>query len=637
MYGGLTGFGMYEDDEYDYEEEPESLGGLLLGGARRRKKKSTPAMTHLRRFMAAEKSAIGLERKEGHPQFAKRIAEDYGYNKSIKKSPAWMTKKYHDIYDRPAPKRKTASMSRSRSMGSSRSSTAGKIFNASTGRMVSLTGSIGRAILASSRQEVGRNPPKNLSKSTSLKDYFKKSDPVKLARAKERVRQERAIETSLERYESMPEPTAEEEVEEIVQELIDTRRGELPSEAEVEHIKEVVIQDRKKRGVQAGSKRGPYRTFNKELDKSVAQKQLITGMKALMANVNRSKFKRALKAQPPLLQEMIAQQFPQSQISLAVPSPTDSGAVFDSRTGQIGFSDVRRFSVPGWDDAQEVGRDPLQKLSKAQQKVFADIYEEIENAIPIQLTPLKEQQIKTEIAEELKAEEEEMDMDIDEFLLQLSRGFSEEEGSEFSGDGLHGGALSIDHIKKMLKASYKGHSIGIGGKGENPPERIDDFILDKQLSGQYGVVYFNPRTGQTVVVHRGTKEAMDWTNNAMYAMGLYKFTNRYKTGLQMQRKAEKKYGAKNITTLGHSQGAILARELGQNTKEIITLNPAYKGEKPLKNEYNIRSSGDLVSVGLHGTRRGHDLLIGSKGFNPLDEHMIDILDRVDGNKMFGAN
>lgn len=230
----------------------------------------------------------------------------------------------------------------------------------------------------------------------------------------------------------------------------------------------------------------------------------------------------------------------------------------------------------------------------------------------------------------------EIDDEIEKEYMNELFGISPE--SVYSGEGLSGGALSINHIKKMLKASYKGHSIGIGGKGENPPapERIDDFILDNDLSGKYGVVYFNPLTGQAVVVHRGTKEAMDWTNNAMYAMGMYKYTNRYKTGLQMQRKAEKKYGAKNITTLGHSQGAILARELGQNTKEVITLNPAYKGEKPLKNEYNIRSSGDIVSVGLHGTRRGHDLLIGSKGFNPLDEHMIDILDRVDQNKMFGA-
>jgi len=150
MYGGLSGFGMYggadyEDDEYDYEEEPESLGGLLLGGARRRKKKATPAMTHLRRLMAAEKSAVGLERKAGHPNFANRLAEDYGWNKGIKKSPAWMTKKYQEMYG--MPKRKPASMSRSRSTASH----AGKVFNASTGRWVSRSGSIGKAILSSSR------------------------------------------------------------------------------------------------------------------------------------------------------------------------------------------------------------------------------------------------------------------------------------------------------------------------------------------------------------------------------------------------------------------------------------------------------------------------------------------------------
>jgi hypothetical protein len=139
MYGGLTGFGMHEYD--DYESEPESLGGLLLGGARRRKKKSS-AMTHLHRLMSAEKNAVALERKNHHPNFANRLAEDYGWNKGIKKSPAWMTKKYHDIYDRPAPRRKTASMSRSSG------SHAGKVLNRSTGRWVSRTGSIGKAILS---------------------------------------------------------------------------------------------------------------------------------------------------------------------------------------------------------------------------------------------------------------------------------------------------------------------------------------------------------------------------------------------------------------------------------------------------------------------------------------------------------
>jgi hypothetical protein len=194
-----------------------------------------------------------------------------------------------------------------------------------------------------------------------------------------------------------------------------------------------------------------------------------------------------------------------------------------------------------------------------------------------------------------------------------------------SGDGLSGGKLSIKHIKQMLKASYK-----------DAPERIDDFILDKQLSGKYGVVYYNPNTGQAVVSHRGTLENVDWFNNISYAMGSYKNTARYEIGRKMQEKAEKKYGASNISTIGHSQGSALARELGQNTKEIITLNPAYKGEKPLKNEYNIRSSRDVVSIGLHGTKRGHDLLIPAKSYNPLTEHNIDILDRVDQNMMYGA-
>lgn len=227
------------------------------------------------------------------------------------------------------------------------------------------------------------------------------------------------------------------------------------------------------------------------------------------------------------------------------------------------------------------------------------------------------------------------DADFDKFLQELGiLDFTEDEEEEtvpLGGKGLYGGLLiggelSIGNIKKIMKASYK-----------DAPERIGDFILDHDLSNEYAVVYYNPSTGQAVVCHRGTTTAYDWTNNLMYAVGRYKSTDRYKIGKLTQEKAIKKYGAKNISTLGHSQGAALARELGKDTKEIITLNPAYKGEKPLKNEYNIRSSGDVVSAALWGTKRGHDLVIPAKGYNVLDEHMIDILDRVDQNKMFGAH
>ena len=133
MHGGLTGFGYSE-----YDDEQETLGGLLLGGARRRKKKSSP-MGHLHSFMRAERDAVNLERKAHHPGYAKRLMEDYQWNKHIKKSPAWMTKKYHEMYAK-APMRK--------STGRSTGSHSGKIFNQSTGRWVSKTGSIGKAIMA---------------------------------------------------------------------------------------------------------------------------------------------------------------------------------------------------------------------------------------------------------------------------------------------------------------------------------------------------------------------------------------------------------------------------------------------------------------------------------------------------------
>ena len=56
-------------------------------------------------------------------------------------------------------------------------------------------------------------------------------------------------------------------------------------------------------------------------------------------------------------------------------------------------------------------------------------------------------------------------------------------------------------------------------------------------------------------------------------------TPRYKEALQVQQQAEKKYGAKNISTIGHSQGGYQAQLLGANTQEIITLNKATRPQE----------------------------------------------------------
>jgi hypothetical protein len=201
-----------------------------------------------------------------------------------------------------------------------------------------------------------------------------------------------------------------------------------------------------------------------------------------------------------------------------------------------------------------------------------------------------------------------------------------------------GGAVSAKDLQSFIEQSYK----------EEPSNVIGDFVIDPDLSTYTTKVYTNPETRQTIVAHRGTKGAWDWGNNLAYAMGLYDYTDRFKQGQDTQKKAETKYGKENISTIGHSQGAVLSRKLGQDTKEIINVNPAWMGEAPSPNEYNIRSSFDPVSALFMPYAavqsylnpkftQSHNITIPSKSyFDPRAEHKAKILERVDPNLMIGA-
>jgi hypothetical protein len=187
-----------------------------------------------------------------------------------------------------------------------------------------------------------------------------------------------------------------------------------------------------------------------------------------------------------------------------------------------------------------------------------------------------------------------------------------------------GGKRTAKEIKKFIEASYN---------EKNPPKEIEGFLLDTELSNKTAKVYHNPTTGETVIAHRGTQGITDWGNNLAYVTGNYEKTDRYKKGKKNQKKAEAKYGAENISTLGHSQGAIIARKTGKNTKEIIGVNPASMGEKPLENEYNVRTSGDLVSMMLPSGKSV--TTIKSKTSNPLTEHSAKNLKQIK-NQQIGA-
>jgi hypothetical protein len=187
-----------------------------------------------------------------------------------------------------------------------------------------------------------------------------------------------------------------------------------------------------------------------------------------------------------------------------------------------------------------------------------------------------------------------------------------------------GGKLDATELKGLLNASYDGR------------EQVGDWVIDKKLSTNTSKVYTN-NEGRAVVAHKGTEGVSDWGNNLAFAVGgeyLYKKTDRFKEAKKVQNKAEKKYGAENVSTIGHSQGGLQAELLGSKSKEIITLN---KATHPLssnqsKNQTDIRSDRDVVS----GATKTPTTEIKAISYNPLTEHSPKILDRVSKDTQYGS-
>ena len=210
--------------------------------------------------------------------------------------------------------------------------------------------------------------------------------------------------------------------------------------------------------------------------------------------------------------------------------------------------------------------------------------------------------------------------------------YDSDSDDEFNGEcfHIHGGALESNQIRGLLDASYDKTIKDVEGGWKK----------DEDLSTGKSKVFYNPETGKTSVIHRGTVGTVsDWANNAAYALGgkkLYKTTDRYKHAKDVQRAAEAKYGADNITTLGHSQGGLQAELLGKKGKETFTLNKATRlfSNKPSKNQTDIRTTTDLVSALNPFSKAKNNELISLKGFNPLKAHSTKSMKKI-GNKLIG--
>ena len=183
---------------------------------------------------------------------------------------------------------------------------------------------------------------------------------------------------------------------------------------------------------------------------------------------------------------------------------------------------------------------------------------------------------------------------------------------------VEGGSLKSNELKKLISATYDDN------------HDVDNFEIDNDLSGKRFKAWKNNETGQVVVGHRGSNSLKDWATNAGMSIGI-ESGNRFKHGKKMQEKAQNKYGAENITTVSHSLGSKIAQKYGDKSFENITLNKPTLlqdyGRKVPKNEFNIRSKGDVVSA-LNGLQNDKKLTtLKSRGYNPLIEHKPSILNR----------
>jgi len=193
-----------------------------------------------------------------------------------------------------------------------------------------------------------------------------------------------------------------------------------------------------------------------------------------------------------------------------------------------------------------------------------------------------------------------------------------------------GGKLPAGMISKFIKASRDKDFYDVG-----------DFKIDRDLSHEWVKVYHNPKNNQALVFHRGSADASDaWTDVKLLFQ--QKNNNRFKTSERVQKAAEKKYGAQNVTTIGSSLGGYLAEEFGQNSKEVITVSKpttpwdVITGKKKGEKQHDIRTTLDPIATLQNFQKGDRDIVIPSQTFNPIEEHLgTKVVDRLPKDQMIG--
>jgi hypothetical protein len=186
--------------------------------------------------------------------------------------------------------------------------------------------------------------------------------------------------------------------------------------------------------------------------------------------------------------------------------------------------------------------------------------------------------------------------------------------------------MNTGTVQKLLKNSYE--------KGGKQKKELDGYLIDPQLSGRRAQVYFNNDTNKAVVIHRGTQGVHDFVTDGLLSLGIK--TKRFKHGQKIQDKAIEKYGKDNITTLGHSLGAVITEDVNRGTNTITLNKPVLLqdiNKKISDNQIDIKSKNDPVSF-LRQYQQGKKAInIPSRSASLLNEHKTDVLGRLSNKEI----
>ena len=197
--------------------------------------------------------------------------------------------------------------------------------------------------------------------------------------------------------------------------------------------------------------------------------------------------------------------------------------------------------------------------------------------------------------------------------------------------GIRPPSVSTNRIRDLIQASYQRNT------GARDIGKKYGLTLDDSLSNAEQKVYVD-KSGSPTVSYAGSRKISDWlVTNPMLALGLEKYSPRFRRSQKVMEDVRKKYNKPALVT-GHSLGAAIAAGVGGKNDRVVTVDRGVGlggiSRNLRSNITDIRASNDLVSA-LANTqnRTGKSIVIKDKGnFNFLKAHDYRLLDRLN-NKM----